>query len=63
METHHSCELHNYLTTSTLTPQTVCVSSVRISDAVQRLRILKEHIDIASGKYIHSKYFHILFLI
>ncbi|XP_025409416.1 deoxyribose-phosphate aldolase isoform X2 [Sipha flava] len=44
----HSCELRNYFTTSTLTPQTVCVSSVRIYDVVQRLRFLKQHIDIAS---------------
>jgi hypothetical protein len=50
----HSCELRNYFTTSTLTPQTVCVSSVRIYDVVQRLRFLKQHIDIASGEYTYN---------
>lgn len=46
----HSCEIHHYFSTSTLTPQTVCVSSVRVPDAVQRINSLNEHIDIASGK-------------
>uniref|UniRef100_A0A2S2NFQ6 deoxyribose-phosphate aldolase n=1 Tax=Schizaphis graminum TaxID=13262 RepID=A0A2S2NFQ6_SCHGA len=48
MASNHSCEIYNYFTTSTLTPQTVCVSSVRIADAVQRLNCLNEHINIAS---------------
>jgi len=51
MATHHSCEIYNYFTTSTLTPQTVCVSSVRVADAVQRINCQNEHIDITSGKY------------
>jgi len=51
MASNHSCEIYNYFTTSTLTPQTVCVSSVRIPDAVQIINCLNEHIDIASGEY------------
>lgn len=51
MASNHSCEIHNYFTTSTLTPQTVCVSSVRVADAVQSINCQNEHIDIASGDY------------
>lgn len=51
MASNHSCEIYNYFTTSTLTPQTVCVSSVRVADAVQSINCQNEHIDIASGKY------------
>ncbi|KAF0755682.1 putative deoxyribose-phosphate aldolase, partial [Aphis craccivora] len=48
MASNHSCEIYNYFTTSTLTPQTVCVSSVRIADAIQRINSQNDHIDIAS---------------
>lgn len=50
--TNHSCEVFNYFTTSTLIPQTVCVSSVRVADVVQRINVLNEHIDIASGRFL-----------
>lgn len=48
--TNHSCEVFHYFTNSTLIPPTVCVSSVRVPDAVRRIKYLNEHIDIASGK-------------
>ncbi|CAH1725691.1 unnamed protein product [Aphis gossypii] len=48
MASNHSCEIYNYFTTSTLTPQTVCVSSVRVADAIQRINSQNDHIDIAS---------------
>lgn len=47
----HSCDIYDYLSTSSLCPQTICVSSVRVPDAVQRMNYLKQHIDITSGKY------------
>lgn len=56
---HHTCEIFNYFTTSTLTPRTVCVSSVRVSDVVQRINFLNEHIDIVSGNFITRNLFSI----
>jgi len=49
MSSKHSCEIYNYFSTSTLTPQTICVSSIHVPDAVERLRGLEQHIDITSG--------------
>ncbi|VVC25237.1 Aldolase-type TIM barrel,DeoC/FbaB/ lacD aldolase,Deoxyribose-phosphate aldolase [Cinara cedri] len=44
----HLCSIYEYFNTSTLTPATICVSSVRVIDAIQRLRFLKQTLDIAS---------------
>jgi len=54
MASNHSCEIYNYFTTSTLTPQTVCVSSVRVADAIQKINSQNDHIDIASGEYTRN---------
>lgn len=54
MASNHSCEIYNYFTTSTLTPQTVCVSSVRVADAIQRINSQNDHIDIASGEHTRN---------
>lgn len=45
----HSCNVSEYFRNSSLTPQTICVSSIRVPDAVKRLTFLKQHIEIASG--------------
>lgn len=49
MAANHSCNVSEYFRNSSLTPQTICVSSIRVSDAVRRLNFLKQHIEIASG--------------
>ncbi|XP_050541877.1 deoxyribose-phosphate aldolase isoform X2 [Daktulosphaira vitifoliae] len=48
MGSKHTCPIYNYFSNSTLIPPTVCVSSVRVPDAVERIKQLGVHIDIAS---------------
>ncbi|XP_050432381.1 deoxyribose-phosphate aldolase [Adelges cooleyi] len=48
MGSKHTCPIYNYLSTSTLIPPTICVSSIRVPDAVQRIKHQGVHIDIAS---------------
>lgn len=46
----NSYNVYEYFNTSTLMPATICISSVRVIDALERLRFLKETLNIASGK-------------